>query len=240
MDIQKLIDIGFSENQAKVYVMLFKKPGRGAGEISKELSLDRSFVYNILESLIKKGFAYSSLVKNKKVFYPEDPRKIIEDIKEREVKAQDIVSELVKINQDNKGTSNIEVYEGKQALKKYIREIISSEEFLTLGGGGKLNLFNILKYEYPHYFKELKLKKVLGKVICSESNKAFWKKNLKDTNIQIRSLKGAGKENSITILKDKILFSSEIENPNMIILNNLDHAYSLRHYFNYLWKIAIK
>src|SRR3989344_3540993 len=102
MDIQKLIEIGFSENQAKVYVMLFKKPGRGAGEISKELSLDRSFVYNLLESLIKKGFIYSSLVKNKKIFYPENPNKIIEDIKEKETKAEDIVSELLKINKEDK------------------------------------------------------------------------------------------------------------------------------------------
>jgi len=240
MDIQKLIEIGFSENQAKVYVMLFKKPGMSAGKISKELSLDRSFVYNILESLIKKGFVYSSLVKNKKVFYPENPNKIIEDIKEKETKAKEIVSELLKINKEDKLPTNIEIYEGKHALKKYLREIIIAEKFLTLGGGGKLNLLNILKYEHPHYFKELTNKKASGKVICSETNKGFWKNNLKNTNVQVKSLEGAGKENSITILKDKIIFSSETENPNIVILNNPDHSYSLRHYFNYLWKIAKK
>lgn len=240
MDIQKLIEIGFSENQAKVYVMLFKKPGINAGKISKELSLDRSFVYTLLNSLIKKGFVYSALRKNKKIFYAENPNKIIEELKEKETKAKGIVSELLKINKEDKLPANIEIYEGKQALKKYVREIIDSKEFLTLGGGGNLNLFNILKYEHPHYFKELANKKTSGKIICSETNKRFWENNLKNTNIQVKSLKGAGKENSITILKSKIIFSSEIENPSIIIINNVDHAHALTHYFNYLWRIAKK
>ncbi|MDD5192854.1 MAG: helix-turn-helix domain-containing protein [Candidatus Nanoarchaeia archaeon] len=240
MDIQKLIEIGFSENQAKVYVMLFQKPGRSAGEISKELSLDRSFVYSIIDSLTKKGFIYSSPIKNKKVFYPENPNKIIEDIKEKETKAENLVSELLKINKEEKLSTNIEIYEGKQALKKYISELINAKYFLTLGGGGNLNLFNILKYEHPHYFKQIKKIKLSGKIICSENNKQFWKTNLKGSLIEIRSLEGAGKENSITIFNGKILLSSETESPNIIIINNPDHAHALRHYFNYLWKISKK
>ena len=134
--------------------------------------------------------------------------------------------------------TNIEIYEGKQALKKYMHEITKAEKFLTLGGGGKLNLLNILKYEHPHYFKELTNKKASGKVICSETNKKFWKNNLRNTNVQVKSLEGAGKENSITLLKEKIIFSSETENPNIIIINNADHSSSLSHYFSYLWSLA--
>ncbi len=229
MDIEKLSEIGFTKNQARVYIMLIKQPGKSVGQISKELSIDRSFVYGVLESLTKKGFIYFALEKNKKRFYAENPKKIIEDLREKESKTIEIVSELVKLRRPNKKISSMEVYEGKQALKKYIREIIGSKEFLTLGGGGKLNLFNILKYEHPHYFKELKIKKTFGKVICSQENKEFWKSNLKDTNIEIKSLKGAGKENSITILENKTIFSLETENPQIIFINNSDHSNSLKH-----------
>src|SRR4030042_693719 len=135
MEIDRLIDIGFSENQAKVYIALLKNPERSAGEISKELSIDRSFVYNILES-----------------------------------------------NKQNR--SNFEIFEGKFALKKYLSELINSDMFLTLGGGGNLNIFNILEYEHPHYFNALKKSKVKGKVICSKENAEFWKENLKDTKIE--------------------------------------------------------
>lgn len=141
MDNRQLIEIGFTENQARVYILLFRKPGQGAGKISKELSLDRSFVYNIIDSLTKKGFIYSSLIKNKKIFYAENPQKIIEDLNEKKFKAKILISELVKIKEKSESSPKIEIYEGKQALKKYLQEIINSKEFLTLGGGGKLNIF---------------------------------------------------------------------------------------------------
>jgi hypothetical protein len=107
-----------------------------------------------------------------------------------------------------------------------------------LGGGGNLNIFNILKYEHPHYFNSLKKAKLSGKIICSAENKEFWRNSLKNTLIKVKSLKGSGKENSITILKDKLLFSLEQENPHVIVINNEAHAHSLRHYFSYLWSIA--
>jgi len=204
------------------------------------LKIDRSFVYNIIESLIKKGLIYSSLLKNKKIFFPEKPKKIIEDIDVQKNKAKLVVEELEKIKEEEGKISYIEIYEGKQALKKYLSEIINAVFFLTLGGGGKLNIFNILRYDYPHYLNKLKKSKVSGKIICSHDNKRFWESNLKNTAIEIRSLEGAGKETSITILKDKIIFSEETENPNITIINNVNHAHSLNHYFSYLWKSAKK
>ncbi len=238
MDINKLIDIGFTETQARVYILLFKKQGLRAGEISKELSLDRSFIYNVLDSLIKKGLVYYSLNKNKRHFYPENPSKILDELDERKTKIRKVLDELTKIKGTEMIHPGLEVYEGKNGLRKYLSEIIDSKEFFTLGGGGNLNIFNILKYEYPHYFDSLKKAKLTGKIICSLENKSFWKKNLDKTSIQVRSLSGAGKENSITILKDKLIFSLEQETPHLIIINNSDHVHSLKHYFSYLWELA--
>lgn len=240
MDIDSLIECGLTKNQARLYILLLKKPGLSAGEISKNLVIDRSFTYYIIESLIKKGLIYSSLIKNTKIFFPEKPNKIIEDIETQKNKAQLVIKELEKIKREKDKNSYVEIYEGKQAIKKYLSEIINSDYFLTLGGGGKLNIFNILKYEYPHYLKELKKSKISGKIICSHNNKKFWKSNLKNSQIEIRSLIGAGKETSITILKNKIIFSEETENPNITIMNNIHHAHSLNHYFSYLWKSAKK
>lgn len=233
-----MMDIGFTENQAKVYLSLFKTPGISAGDISKKISLDRSFVYSIIESLIKKGLVYSSLIKNKRVFYSENPIKMIDELNEKKIKVEKIAEELDKLQHSDNQSPKIEIYEGKAGLKKYLNEIIASKEFLTLGGGGNLNIFNILKYEYPHYFNSLKKARLSGKIICSIENKKFWMNNLKGAPIKIKSLQGSGKENSLTILKDKLLFSLEQENPHVIVINNPDHAHSLRHYFSYLWEIA--
>ena len=240
MEIDLLIGLGFTENQAKLYTLLLKQPGISAGKIAKEISLDRSFTYNLIESLTKKGLIHSAPLTNKKIFFPEEPNKILEDLEIQRTKAKSIVEILNKIKKENKQKTHIEVYERKQALRKYLSQLISSKHFLTLGGGGKLNIFNILKYEHPHYFKQIKKEKISGKIICSHENKNFWESNLRNTQIEIKSLTGAGKENSITILKDKIIFSEETELPNIIIINNPNHAHSLSHYFNSLWKQAKK
>ena len=238
MKTDLLIECGLTENQAKLYILLTKNPGLSAWQISKNLSIDRSFIYNILESLTKKGLVYSSLVKNKKVFFPESPEKLLEDLESQKNKVNLAISGLRKIKEENKKESKIEIHEGKAAIKKYLTEITNSKDFLTLGGGGNLNIFNILKYEYPHYVKKIKDKKVSGRVICSHQNKGFWKSLTKGGLLTIKSLNGAEKENSITILKEKIIFSEETETPNIIIINNKSHAHSLTHYFDYLWKLA--
>lgn len=240
MDIKELVNCGFTENQAKIYILLLKNPGISAGKIAKGLSIDRSFTYNIIESLMKRGLVYFSLVKKGKIFFPEKPMKILEDLESKRDIAKSVVDKLKNIKKENKSISSIEIYEGKQALKKYLSQLINAKHFFTLGGGGRLNIFNILKYEYPHYFNKLRKSKISGKIICSHENKKFWKTNLKETSIEIKSLEGAGKENSITLLKNKIIFSEETKLPNIIILNNEHHAHSLNHYFLYLWKSATK
>ncbi|MBU2576096.1 MAG: MarR family transcriptional regulator [Nanoarchaeota archaeon] len=240
MKTDSLIELGFTKNQAKLYLLLFKNPGISAGKIAKELSIDRSFTYNIIESLIKKGLVYYSIKNNNKIFFSEKPDKILEELEYQKNKTKKFINELKQIEVNKSKAPLIEVYEGKSALKKYLSEIIQGKSFLTIGGGGKLNIFEILKYEYPHYFKELKKANIGGKIICSDENKSFWKKNVEDTNISIKSIKGAGKENSITILKDKLILSEESESPNIVIVNNINHAHSMNHYFQYLWRIAKK
>lgn len=56
--MEKIIDnlkiLGFSENEAKVYLHLLKNPGDNGTQISKVLTISRSAIYSALESLEKK------------------------------------------------------------------------------------------------------------------------------------------------------------------------------------------
>ena len=48
MKSEQLTEIGLTKNQAKVYLEILKTPEQTGGEISKKLSIDRSFAYGIL------------------------------------------------------------------------------------------------------------------------------------------------------------------------------------------------
>lgn len=74
--IEKLCKIGFSENEALIYVELLKKSGLNGTQLSKILNLPRSSVYGALENLLKKNIVYiiptNKDLKNYNPIYPED------------------------------------------------------------------------------------------------------------------------------------------------------------------------
>lgn len=51
--IEKLISIGFTEIEAKIYIYLLNNPGENGTQISKKIGVSRSAVYNSLEKLEK-------------------------------------------------------------------------------------------------------------------------------------------------------------------------------------------
>lgn len=53
--INKLLSIGFSENEAKIYLYLLKHPGENGTQISKNLEMSRSSTYTSLDNLEKRN-----------------------------------------------------------------------------------------------------------------------------------------------------------------------------------------
>ena len=171
MDAKELIEIGLTKNQAEVYLEILKHSEQSGGEIAKTLSIDRSFVYNIINSLIDKGLV-SHITKGKvRLYNSADPENLLKEIEEKRNKINKVVEELKSLKEQTKTENSVNVYEGKAGLKAYIRDLLDSDYFETLGGGGNLKILEALKYEYPHYLKEFNDKKIRGKLITSPKNK---------------------------------------------------------------------
>jgi len=50
MEPEELVESGLTLNQATIYLELLKHPEQSGGQIAKKTSIDRSFVYGILNS----------------------------------------------------------------------------------------------------------------------------------------------------------------------------------------------
>lgn len=74
--VEKLQKLGFSENEALIYLELLKISGQNGTQISKKLKLPRSSVYTALEELANKQIVYiipsEKDLKNYNPIYPED------------------------------------------------------------------------------------------------------------------------------------------------------------------------
>jgi len=78
--VNQLINIGLTENEAKVYCCLLKKQQFTATEISQLAEVNRSKIYSVLHSLKKNGLCNEKLGKVRK-FEAVDPKIAFENIK---------------------------------------------------------------------------------------------------------------------------------------------------------------
>ncbi|MBW2990307.1 hypothetical protein KY348_01235 [Candidatus Woesearchaeota archaeon] len=238
MEAKDLLDAELTENQAEVYLEVLKSPGQTGGGISKKVSMDRSFVYNILDSLAEKGLVSYIVKERNRLYYPADPENLLKDIEEKRARISKVVQELKTIKEQTKPERSVRVYEGKAGLKAYIRDFLEADSYATLGGGGKLNILEALKYEYPHYLKEFNKKKIKGKLITSPKNKKIMKKIYQKSKVEIKTFEGLKSEVSFTIFKDKLAVYSAQEKPFVIIIEDETVAQGLKDYFDKIWQYA--
>jgi sugar-specific transcriptional regulator TrmB len=235
MEIKQLCELGLTENQARVYVELLKNPAQNPSSISKELSIDRSFIYSILESLITKGLVSYSIESNKKIFYASNPECLLKDLEEKRLKTIRVIEDLKKIKKEDSKDELAKIYEGKSGFKEYIRQFLDSKSFLTLGGGANTEFLDLLRFEYPHYLAELNKKKIKGKLITSQENKKIMSKIYKESDIKIKTLKSLNTDVNFTIFDNKLAIWSVKEKPFIIIINRKSVSQSLGKYFKELW-----
>src|SRR3989344_4644912 len=94
MRIENLEKIGFRRTEASIYLTLLELGEAQAGELSKKTQINRTTIYDALERLLEKGLVTYIIQAHKKVFRPIAPAKILENIKEQERIAQEMLPEL--------------------------------------------------------------------------------------------------------------------------------------------------
>ncbi len=239
MDPKDLIEAGLTKNQAKVYLKLIKEPGQSGGQIAKGMSMDRSFVYNVLASLSDKGLISHTFEENVKVFYPADPEILLKESEEKTHRIMGVVSELNKIkgqNKADKAERTILVYNGKPGLKVFMRELTNSSSFESFDGGSLYNLFDVFKTEFPHYLKVFDKKRTKGKIITSSENMKIMKKAYDNPNVSIKGMVGINKSVCFVLFSGKLAIYSLEEKPYVIIIEDKSVADTLKQYFDNIWE----
>ena len=75
-DIDSLINVGLSEQEALAYLTLLKLGGSIASVVAKNMNVKRTTIYAILKSLANQGFVDVYFRKNKRFYYAAKPSKL--------------------------------------------------------------------------------------------------------------------------------------------------------------------
>ncbi|MGV8169665.1 MAG: TrmB family transcriptional regulator [Candidatus Nanoarchaeia archaeon] len=227
--LDKLREAGLTGNEAKVYFELLRKGELSANEVAKKISMDRTLTYTVLNHLSEKGMVSSINRNSKKFFSAANPENLLNPVKKQEFFIQDLVSQLKKIEKINDVEQEINVYEGKEGLRTFLKELSQAKEVLSFGATG--NMFNVL-YEAPHIKKEFEKLKMRGRLIYSTKRNISKIKGVENRLLEMKS------EATTSIFGDKVATHIAKDKPIIIIIKNKVIADSYRAHFEVLWKAA--
>ena len=125
MDLEILENIGLSKREAKVYLALIELGSTTVGDVVKRTEIPSSKIYEVLDRLIEKGFASYVIIKNQKHFQPSDPETITRYLDEKKQQFERIIPVLKEKQRYAKEKQEVELYEGKEAVFKVLRNLVS-------------------------------------------------------------------------------------------------------------------
>jgi sugar-specific transcriptional regulator TrmB len=134
--LKKIINIGLTKNEAKIFYHLLKNGGQTASELSKIIGINRSNIYSILSNLISKGLCKEVAGKVAR-FYAISPNESFDLIKQDlDKKINDIeqLSKLLLPLYNNSSTNQklidfIEILHTKASITQKITEIEKNTEY---------------------------------------------------------------------------------------------------------------
>jgi len=231
---EKLKKTGLTGNESKVYLELLKQGELSANELAKKIDMDRTLTYTVLNNLIKKGVISYVIKSNKKFFKAENPENLLNSLKEKEVFINDLIPQLKKIQQIKDIPYEINIYEGKEGLRTFLKLIIKHKTLCSFGATGRG--YDLL-YELQALSKNLKKNDYSAKIITSPKYKNHKMMELEYIKFKFLDIKS---EATTSIFGDYISIHILTQKPLVILIKNKEIAESYRSHFEVLWKIAKK
>lgn len=121
-----LKELGFSEREIKVYLALLSLGQSTVGPIATKTRIPLSKIYQTLEKLIDKGLVSFVIISKVKHFEAQDPKQILNFIKEKERLFTEIMPSLQNMKALSKDQQIATVYEGEKAIKAMFNNILEN------------------------------------------------------------------------------------------------------------------
>lgn len=234
----ELMSFGLSEKEADVYLACLKAGETTANTLSKLTNIRRTTVYEVLESLKKKGII-SSLIKNKKYHFKAiKPSGLLDILNDKETVIKKIIPELNKITESVSKISKIELFEGSLAIKGAILDMLNYEEIIVYGGstlGDELFGTFTENFARKRLEKNVRMRAIIGTTIP----KYMLKKDVRKLT-EIRKIELFEKHKSVYFIYDSNLFFVSLgpELTAIKVSNNPILIESQKRIFEWFWKQA--
>lgn len=245
---ESLLEIGFTQNETKIYFAILNLGECKSGDIMKKANINTGRIYDIINGLIEKGLVSYIIKNNIKYFYATNPTSLIDYIEEKkailnekEKAIRDILPELIERNQLMKKTYRTEVFQGIRGIKYAIEHITkehNKENIFYIFGIPKIDDLN-LKLYFTQWHNIRITNKYKVKMLYNNLaiDKAKEREILPFTEIKIMS-EGILTPAWTAIINDYTLIITLQGEISCIMIKNQEVAKSYIEFFNMIWDMS--
>ncbi len=143
--IQCLTNIGLSEREARVYLALLNRRNASAAELQKFSGVPQSKVYEIIDSLVHRGYVLERKIGRKRTFEMIDPKLTLstafKDLQKRLKESYEQKKQLESLFKQSEGITEpfeyIEILRGNDVIHRRYCQLVrdTQEELLGFGRG---------------------------------------------------------------------------------------------------------
>lgn len=128
MKEQTLMEVGFSKNEAKVYVSLLETGPASATKVAEVSGIHRVNVYDAIEKLKGRGLVGFLQNNGKRVFQASPPDTLLNIPKTMEIKIQNILPQLQLQHQLAASKSEVQIFDGYDFIRNMFLQFLETKE----------------------------------------------------------------------------------------------------------------
>lgn len=243
-----LQSLNFSEKETAVYLALLELGSAKAIEISKKTDLNRTTVYDLMESLMQKGLI-SKYKKGSSTFFnaleperlltyldreKEEKEKIIERQKK---KVKELLPQFISLENIASTKPLVQFFEGEKGMREAYEDTLTSREMI-LAFANLETMYEGLPNFFPEYFKRRASKKIFIRAIVPRNKLSFERANVNQEEMRDTRFLQEDKMTfspEVNIYNNKMLIASWKEKM-AIIIESKELADLQKLTFNLLWE----
>ena len=240
MEIEKIFkQLGFSKNEANIYIAALEMGKASAQDIAKRAGLKRTTAYSVLDYLVDRGVVGKTEERGKTRFVAEAPDKLLAIINNIQSDIKKALPELNAIYNESEAKPRIKFYEGDEAIQNVYDDTLREKPKEILEWNTN-EYFERFPKDHAYIDKRVKLgikaRRMAGEgSIWQTKHKRFDPAELSETIIVPRDQFWPDIE--VNIYKNKVAFMNYAENMSVII-ESTAIAKAMRQVYELSWKGA--
>lgn len=239
-----LKELGFNNNELKVYVALTQLGEATALQVAKKADLPRTTAISLLNKLKEKNYLTDHLYKGKTYYWIESPKIISEVFRHKMEIAENLSNLLTNLYRSQAHFPSVQTFDTKTSIKKFIEKLLAGVEkktiFYTIDSPRAKNYAKIYFENIEEFILKEKMKKdiLTHSLIPYGSFGSIADYKLKHQSIKIREMpKEIEFEASLWIIGDRVMHFSG----NPVFLTVIKHdaiCKSTKSIYDFLWNTS--